>query len=62
MVVDLIESLNTIKEEADEDIELPTEHSLALKDKVITFVEAFKHKIGEVEEEAQDHCATIRKI
>jgi hypothetical protein len=40
LVVDSIERLNTIKEEADEDVEPPTEHSLALEDKVITFVEA----------------------
>lgn len=62
MLVDLIESLNTIKEEADENSETPVKHSLALKDKVIIFVEAFKHKIGEDEEEAQDHYATITKF
>ena len=62
MVVDLIESLNTIKEEADDDVEPPTEHSLALKDKVLTFDEAFEHKIGEAEEEVQDHYATVRRI
>ena len=49
-VVNLIESLNNSKEEADEVVEPPTEHSLALKDKDIMFVEAFEHKIGEREE------------
>ncbi len=46
----MIESLNNSKEEADEVVEPPTEHSLALKDKDIMFVEAFEHKIGEMEE------------
>ena len=62
MLVDLIESLNTIKEEADGNSETSVKHSLALKDKVIIFVEAIKHKIGEDEEEAQDHYATITKF
>ena len=43
MVIDSIESVNTIKEEADEGVEPPTKHFLALEDKVNTFVEAFEH-------------------
>ena len=42
--------MNTIQEEADEDVEPLTDYSLALKDKVITCVEAYEHKIGEAEE------------
>ena len=52
----LIESLNNIKEETDENVEQPTQHSLELENKVITFAEAFfENKIGEEEEEAQYH-------
>ena len=62
-VVDSIESLYTLKEEASENVEPPTKHSLALEEnKVIPFVEAFKHKIGEEEKESQDHYATIPKF
>ena len=50
MVVNSIESLNTSKEETDEVVEPPTEHSLALKEMDIMFVVAFEHKIGEAEE------------
>jgi hypothetical protein len=63
MVLDSIESLYTIKDEADENVEPPTIYSLALKDnEVITFVEAIKHKNGEEEEEVHDHYATITKF
>ena len=62
MVVDSNESLNTIKEEAGENIEPPTKHSLALKDKVIMFVEAFKHKIEKEEEEVQGHYAIVKNL
>jgi hypothetical protein len=58
-----VESLNNIKEEADENVEQPTQHSMELEDKVITFAEAFfENKIGEEEEEAQDHYATITEF
>ena len=65
MVLDSIESLYTINEEANENVEPPTIHSLALKlkdNKVIPFVKAFKHKNGQEEDEVQDHYASITKF
>ena len=62
MVVDLIESFDTIKEEADERM-LSHQQNIRWHSRIrSSHLLTFDHKIGEAEEEAQDHYATIRKI